>query len=272
MQGDSQSVTVTATRTNNVGESEPSAPVAIVFKRCETRIPPNSEVKLVLVGDSQVGKTCMAVSFTTNAFPVRTQHLNPEHPFSPLTSTLIRRKTFLRFSTTTRGIFSSTVKKMSMCISGIRLEWRTTIGDGVVFAVLQFLMVSLTFPYGRLRPLSYPQTDVFLLCFSLVDMESLNHVRSKWHPEIAHHMAQHNEQAPWILVGLKQDLLDDRRRVVDDDEADVSAAARSLAAELGASAYSEVSALTQHGLRQCFQSAAEAKFVVEVEPARKRWW
>ena len=33
--------------------------------------------------------------------------------------------------------------------------------------------------YDRLRPLSYPQTDVFLVCFSLVNPTSFENVRSK---------------------------------------------------------------------------------------------
>lgn len=33
--------------------------------------------------------------------------------------------------------------------------------------------------YDRLRPLSYPQTDVFLICFSLVSPPSCENVRTK---------------------------------------------------------------------------------------------
>ncbi|KAG1774784.1 ras family-domain-containing protein [Suillus placidus] len=42
--------------------------------------------------------------------------------------------------------------------------------------------------YDRLRPLSYPQTDVFLICFSLVSPPSYENVRTKWWPEISHHV------------------------------------------------------------------------------------
>lgn len=33
--------------------------------------------------------------------------------------------------------------------------------------------------YDRLRPLSYPQTDVFLICFSLVSPSSYENVKTK---------------------------------------------------------------------------------------------
>ena len=36
--------------------------------------------------------------------------------------------------------------------------------------------------YDRLRPLSYPQTDVFLVCFSLVSPPSYENVRTKVRP------------------------------------------------------------------------------------------
>ena len=51
--------------------------------------------------------------------------------------------------------------------------------------------------YDRLRPLSYPQTDVFLICFSVVSPSSFENVTSKWCPEIKHHCAD----APILLIG-----------------------------------------------------------------------
>lgn len=38
-----------------------------------------------------------------------------------------------------------------------------------------------------MRPLSYPQTDVFLICFSVCNRASLENVTTKWFPEIQHH-------------------------------------------------------------------------------------
>ena len=59
--------------------------------------------------------------------------------------------------------------------------------------------------YDRLRPLSYPMTDVFLVCFSVVSPTSYDNVAAKWIPELRHHAPT----APIILVGTKTDLRED---------------------------------------------------------------
>jgi Ras family protein A len=38
--------------------------------------------------------------------------------------------------------------------------------------------------YDRLRPLSYPSTDVILMCFSIDSPESLDNITEKWNPEV----------------------------------------------------------------------------------------
>jgi Ras-related C3 botulinum toxin substrate 1 len=60
--------------------------------------------------------------------------------------------------------------------------------------------------YDRLRPLSYPQTDVFLICFSVISHTSYQNVKAKWVPEVTHHCPN----TKLILVGTKIDLRDDR--------------------------------------------------------------
>jgi len=59
--------------------------------------------------------------------------------------------------------------------------------------------------YDRLRPLSYPESDVVLMCFSLDAPQSLENLTEKWHPELAHFL----ERVPKIVVGLKSDLRDE---------------------------------------------------------------
>src|SRR5207244_12671577 len=56
--------------------------------------------------------------------------------------------------------------------------------------------------YDRLRPLSYPQTDVFLVCFSVTSPASFENVREKWFPEVHHHCPG----VPCLIVGTQTDL------------------------------------------------------------------
>ena len=48
--------------------------------------------------------------------------------------------------------------------------------------------------YARLRPLSYPHTDVFLVCFSLMNAVSLKNVRQKWIPELVTYIKKYNAE------------------------------------------------------------------------------
>ncbi|CAI8031731.1 Ras-related protein Rac1 [Geodia barretti] len=60
--------------------------------------------------------------------------------------------------------------------------------------------------YSRVRPLAYPQTDVLLVCFSLVSVNSFETVRDYWVPEVRDFCPG----TPIILVGTKLDLKDDQ--------------------------------------------------------------
>jgi cell division control protein 42 len=59
--------------------------------------------------------------------------------------------------------------------------------------------------YDRLRPLSYPQTDVFLVCFSVTSPASFENVKEKWLPEVHHHCPG----VPCLIVGTQIDLRED---------------------------------------------------------------
>jgi len=124
--------------------------------------------------------------------------------------------------------------------------------------------------YDRLRPLSYPQTDVFLLCFSLISRASFNNVRSKWAPEVHHHCPG----IPIVLVGTKADIVNDDR-VLDQlrsrGQSPVSEnEARRLAKEIGAQGYAECSALTQEGLTGVFDMAIRAAIDKKTAPPKSK--
>jgi small GTP-binding protein len=99
--------------------------------------------------------------------------------------------------------------------------------------------------YDRLRPLSYPGTDVFLVCFSVDSEESLQHVASKWVPEIKHH-APH---VPFLLVGLKGDLRASRKNCLAPE------AIRAVCDQVNASAYIECSAKHNENIKKLFDEA-----------------
>lgn len=56
--------------------------------------------------------------------------------------------------------------------------------------------------YNRLRPLSYPDTTLFLFLFSVVDRESFRMIETQFLPEVLHF----NPHAPRLLIGNMTDL------------------------------------------------------------------
>ena len=65
--------------------------------------------------------------------------------------------------------------------------------------------------YDTLRPLSYPDTDVFILCFSITRKTSIINITSKWLKEIK----KYHPNTPIILCGTKIDYRDDEEFVED---------------------------------------------------------
>ncbi|KAI3620109.1 hypothetical protein CBS9595_002076 [Malassezia furfur] len=111
--------------------------------------------------------------------------------------------------------------------------------------------------YNRLRPLSYPETDVILVCFAIDYPASLVNVQDKWLPEIVHFC----EGVPFLLVGLKTDLREDAQALallsaqgIKPTTAEQGAA---LAKEIGARRYVECSARTGENVQAVFQAALE---------------
>ncbi|GFR84210.1 Ras-related and estrogen-regulated growth inhibitor-like protein [Elysia marginata] len=165
-------------------------------------------VKLVVVGDGAVGKSCLLIAYTTNAFP----------------------------SEYVPTVFDNYTANLMVEGKPYNVGFWDTAGQE---------------DYDRLRPLSYPQTDVFLICFALDSRDSLSNVREKWIHELKHYCPD----VPIMLVGCKKDLrrsgdskTSPERRCVTYDEG------MRVAKEINAS-YVETSALLQEGLKDCFDQA-----------------
>lgn len=160
-------------------------------------------LKLVVVGDGGVGKSCMLISYTTQAFPGE---------YVPT-------------------VFDNYSANVMVDGTPVALALWDTAGQE---------------DYDRLRPLSYPCTDVFFVCFSITNRSSLENIEAKWLPEI-HHYCPH---IPIVLVACKIDLrhTSSRPGLITYDEGHTVAKRNKLK-------YCETSALTHTGLKNCFDEA-----------------
>ncbi|XP_041353451.1 cell division control protein 42 homolog [Gigantopelta aegis] len=122
--------------------------------------------------------------------------------------------------------------------------------------------------FDSLRPLCYPNTDVFLLCYSVVSPTSFHNILEKWVPEIR----KHCPKAPLILVGTQCDLRNDVKVLIElarYNEVPVPESdAKHLADSIGAVQYIECSALTQKNLKEVFDASILA--ALNINPAFKR--
>ena len=104
-------------------------------------------LKCVVVGDGGVGKTSLLVSYTSHQFP------------SDYVPTV--------FENYTAEVALEEADSTSQRVYQVGLF--DTAGQE---------------EYDRLRPLAYPHTDIFLLCYCVLSFPSYKNIREKWIPEI----------------------------------------------------------------------------------------
>jgi len=184
------------------------------------------DVKVMVVGDGAVGKTCMLISYTTNSFPGE---------YVPT-------------------VFDNYTANTVVDSNPVNLGLWDTAGSG---------------EYDQLRPLSYPGTDVFIVCFSLTGPETFDNVKKKWVPEVTHF----NPKTPIVLVGTKLDLRDNEDTIMALQEQNLvpitTTKGEKLAKDISAYKYVECSALTQKNLSLVFEEACKAVFADHAQKTSK---
>lgn len=112
--------------------------------------------------------------------------------------------------------------------------------------------------YDRLRPLSYPDSHVILICFAIDSPDSLDNVQEKWISEVLHFC----QGLPIILVGCKKDLRYDAKTTEElrkTSQKPVSPEeGEEIRKKIGAYKYLECSARTNEGVREVFEHATRA--------------
>jgi len=175
-------------------------------------------IKLVVIGDGAVGKTCLLISYANNKFP---------EDYIPT-------------------VFDNYVVNITAGNETIELGLWDTAGQE---------------EYDRLRPLSYANANVFLICFAVVNPISYDNISYKWHPEVMHFCPD----TPLVLVGTKVDLRKDEAFVEKNLRANnlqpiSTAQGQELAKKIKAFKYLECSARTEENLKTVFDEAIKAFF------------
>ncbi|KAG9264907.1 rho-related GTP-binding protein RhoG [Astyanax mexicanus] len=183
-------------------------------------------VKCVVVGDGAVGKTCLLISFTTNAFPKE---------YIPT-------------------VFDNYSSQITVDSTPTSLNLWDTAGQEA---------------YDRLRTISYPQTNVFIICFSVSNPTSFENIKLKWYPEISKHCSN----VPFLLVGTKMDERDNPEVLKKLKEQKLAPITKhqgeTLAREIKAIKYLECSALKQVGVREVFEEAVRAFLNPKPVPSKR---
>ncbi|VVC33907.1 Small GTPase superfamily, Rho type,Small GTP-binding protein domain,P-loop containing nucleoside [Cinara cedri] len=163
-------------------------------------------LKITVVGDGMVGKTCMLITYTSTKFPTE-------------------------YVPTVFDNYSDNIildgQEYNMCL------WDTAGQED----------------YERLRILSYPNTNCFLLCYSVDNRSSFENIASKWYPEIKRCCSN----TPIVLIGTKTDL-----RLKNPDGCVTREEGKKMKKKIGAVKNIECSALNNEGLDAIFVEAVQA--------------
>ena len=179
-----------------------------------------TDIKAVFVGDGCVGKTCALLSYTQQGFPTS---YNPT-------------------------VFDNYSKQVQVNDEGQKST-----------ATLDLWDTAGQEDYDTFRPLSYPNTDVVVICYSVDSPDTLANVKQKWIIEVKHHCPG----IPVLLVGMKTDLRDDPETIEELKKNKMVPSTFKngvrLAKAIGAVKYMECSSKNQQGVNAVFDEVIRLK-------------
>ncbi|KAF7287447.1 hypothetical protein GWI33_001416 [Rhynchophorus ferrugineus] len=106
--------------------------------------------------------------------------------------------------------------------------------------------------YDRLRPLSYSNTNIVLICFAIDNPTSLKNVKYKWYPEIQHFLPH----VHYFLVGTKQDLRSSKCK----NQVSYCSGYK-MSKKIRADGYMECSSKLSLGVRAVFEDSLKLSFL-----------
>eukprot|EP01095_Lingulamoeba_sp_RSL-Kostka_P008287 TRINITY_DN273_c0_g1_i2.p1 TRINITY_DN273_c0_g1~~TRINITY_DN273_c0_g1_i2.p1 ORF type:complete len:208 (+),score=75.94 TRINITY_DN273_c0_g1_i2:38-625(+) len=111
--------------------------------------------------------------------------------------------------------------------------------------------------YDRLRPLSYPQTDIFFLMYSVDNPSSYETIQKKYASEVKDNCPN----VPIIVIATKTDLREDEETINLLSEKTLAPVSeedgRNLSEKIGAGGYLECSALKNKGMNDFLRDVFE---------------
>ncbi|XP_056147013.1 rho-related GTP-binding protein RhoF [Lampris incognitus] len=115
--------------------------------------------------------------------------------------------------------------------------------------------------YDRLRPLSYQEANLILVCYDVTNPTSFENVLIKWYPEVKHFC----QDIPIILIGCKTDLRKDKeciRKLKAMDQTPITyLQGEETRQRMNADLYLECSSKYQENVEDIFREAAKRALV-----------
>ncbi|KAN0031380.1 hypothetical protein ACTFIV_005244 [Dictyostelium citrinum] len=109
--------------------------------------------------------------------------------------------------------------------------------------------------FDNIRPSTYPNTNVIILCFSIDSPTSYENITKKWIPEIKQYAP--SKHTPIILLGTKCDLREDENTInllKENNQLPITnKQGLALSKEIKATVYLECSALRNEGIIEIFK-------------------